>query len=324
MRHVLRALCLSACVLLSAQASFAQGGPRTIVCIDNNNDAFTNDAEGYLRARYPNAVFKRGGGTLTDCLGQLRDGDTLIVVCHANAHGFGWGGEEYDGFGAGDGRMPVPDGFGALRNITIIWIGCETTQDPDGDGEDRPLVDKLRDAMGGAANGHPAPTGFMNTVITNVNYGLSGGTPEQQAAARQCLTNDRSWERNHPPANRPNTGGQGQPANQQSAAQAQVNNNCPGAGGAVAVTIPNAVSQPAGPNQAKTPGYKEPVNRAQYAARVPGPECVPPPYCGCADPPEGVSAEVEAGIPTLSFWALAVMGLALLTVGVVVLRRPGL
>lgn len=330
MRQVIRALFLALCVLTSAPTAFAQGAPRTIICIDDVNDDFTNNAEGYLRAQYPNATIKRGGGTLTDCMGQLRNGDTLIIVCHGlnNGEGFRWGGNNYFGFGGGEDDLPVPPGFNNLRNITVRFISCWSARDPDGPtGADRPLTDKIRDAMGGAANGHPAPTGFTGVAFAQVNYRMTGGTPAQQAAARDCLNNNPGWQ-NNPPANRPNTGGQGQPANQQSAAQAQVNNNCPGAGGAVTITIPNQVSQPAGPNDQppKTPGYKAPVDRPnyQFAAGSPGPTCAPPPYCGCSDPPEGISAEDEAGIPTLSFWALSAFGLALLTVGVVMLPRPTL
>lgn len=327
MSRFIRSLILVVCAMIAAPVATAQAQPRTIICIDDVNDDFTNNAEGYLRAQYPNAIITRGGN-LRDCMAQLNNGDTLIIVCHGlnNGEGFQWGGNNYFGFGTGPDDMPVPPGFGNLHNITVQWITCWSNNDPDGSGEDRPLTEKIRDAMGGAGNGHPMPTGYTGISFAAVNYSMSGGTAEQQAAARQCLTNNPAWQ-NNPPANRPGTGGAGQPANQQSAAQSQVSNtNCPGAGGAVTITIPNAVATPQGPNQPKTAGYKRPVDRPgmQVAAGVGGPTCTPPPYCGCSDPPEGISADDSSAIPAVSGTGLALIAAAVVVFGLVVVRRIGI
>jgi hypothetical protein len=125
---------------------------KKVICIDDNgnaNDGFLNGHEGWERQEAgPDDVIVKGG-SLTDCMAQLAEGDELVIVAHGvnGGEGFNWGGQTYWGFGDGDDEMPVPEGFDELK-IHIKFCSCWSARDPDGPGTDTPLTDKLKDKAG--------------------------------------------------------------------------------------------------------------------------------------------------------------------------------
>lgn len=258
--------CLAAILLVAAHADLAYA--KRVICIDGAGDAFLNNAEGYYRANpLPGDVISVGGN-LTDCLAQVADGDQIVIVAHGGNNGatFTWGGMQYTGFGGGQGTMPVPPGFNMLRRVDAQLVWCYSARDPDGDGPDRTFRQKMVDALGGPNSGNTAG-GYLNAVIGRVSFGVRGGTRAQQEAALKCLTDDPSWM-NNPPVNRP-----GAQTTQQTAAQAEISNNCPGAGGAVTVVINNREG-----NGQQT-GYWHPFSEVVAA----GCGCEMCPDCGCPD-----------------------------------------
>lgn len=308
---------LAGAVAVLVLAGTAYG--KKVICVDGCNSAFVNNHEGYERALGLAATdVIQVGGSLTDCLAMLVNGDTLVIIAHGTGTGtcFVWDGMEYTGFGAGAGQLPVPDGFAALRNITFRFCTCWSARDPDGGGADTSLVDKLTGAMGGAGRGH-VPGGFNDLARARVCFLVRGGTAEQRAAAIACLEANGDWM-NNPPANRPGTGGKGQPANQQTAAQMAVD-NCEGAGGAgnIRVTIPNRV-----PAEGTPGGYKQPVNTVEPPAPGDGAvgcSCTQLPGCGW-----GEQESVFVGdIPTVPEWGLIAMTLLAAAGGTVVIVRRG-
>ena len=204
------------CALVGADASWA----KTVALIDNSfNDNFLNCGEGWVRATgVPNANIQIGGNFTTG-LGTLANADELIIVAHSTGPGdFVWGGTAYSAFGAGVGQMAVPAGFGALKNIVVNYVTCFSATAPDGG---KSILDKILTAMGGAGNTDTG-TGFVGTANTHVAWNMSNGTADEYTAATACVNAGGSpWMKN-PPSNRPNTGGNMQPANQRSAAQALV------------------------------------------------------------------------------------------------------
>src|SRR5262249_25577928 len=152
------------------------------------------------------------GGILTDCLKNVADGDTLFIVAHGREKGakFVWGGAAYPGFGFGAGYA-MPDGFDKLKNVNVTLATCWSANDPDGKGPDTSLVDKMVKAMGGAGNKNTV-TGFNDLAQSECVPSFTGQKAAIDAAI-ECYKKDSSWM-NNPPANRPGTGGNGQPANQ--------------------------------------------------------------------------------------------------------------
>jgi hypothetical protein len=237
---------------------------KRIFCIDGAGDAFLNNAEGYYRANpFPGDVLSVGGN-LTDCMGQLEDGDILYIVTHGGNNGgtFTWAGQQYTGFGNGAGLMPVPQGFNTRSRIDVQLVWCYSARDPDGPGPEKTFRQKMVDALGGVNSGNTAG-GYLNAVVGRVTYSVRGGTRAQQDAVVQCLKDDPTWIAN-PPVNRP-----GAQATQLTAAQA-IANNCAGAGGAVTVVIPNRVGNP------QQTGYWAPFEELQ-----PGPAAIAVASCAC-------------------------------------------
>jgi hypothetical protein len=262
-RPILSFIAVLAAILFVASAADA----KRVICIDGAGDTFLNNAEGYYRVnQFPGDVISRGG-SLTDCMAQLQDGDGLYIVTHGGNNGgnFTWGGMQYTGFGNGAGLMPVPAGFDTRRRVDVQLVWCYSARDPDGNGPEKPFRQKMVDALGGPNSGNTAG-GYLNPVIARVTYSVRGGTRAQQQAALKCLGDDRTWLSN-PPVNRP-----GAQATQLTAAQTIVD-NCAGAGGAVTVVIPNRV----GTDQQT--GYWHPFEEFQIAACA----CETCDDCGCPD-----------------------------------------
>ena len=251
------------CITLMTAALSSHG--KKVICIDADDSAFVNNHEGYERQRGlgPNDVI-RMGGNLTDHLAQVANNDELVIIAHGagEGQGFNWGDTTYIGFGAGANQMPVPPGFGNLRNVTVKFCSCWSARDPDGAGPNRSLTAKILDAMGGADKGHTI-SGFNNIAVVQAKYRSRGGTEAQRNAAKTCLKEDPSWMRKAP-KNRP-----GAQENQEAAAQALVN-ACAGAGGAGIVII--TVTE-----------YSEPVNTIDdppAGSGADGCSCAGPPGCG--------------------------------------------
>jgi hypothetical protein len=238
---------------------------KKVVCVDGAGDGFLNNAEGYHRATAKDGDTVVVGGSLKDCMDQVGEGDCLVIIAHgveieienedgsiSIEYGFTWDGENYTGFGEGEGNMPVPEDFKDLKNVTVKLVGCWTSC-PGADG--RSLTDDIVRELGEGGTA----TGFPGVCEGGVYFTLKGGTDEERKKAAECLNNNDAWQ-GKPPSNRPNTGGAGQPPNQQSAAQAQLA-GCAGTGD-VKVCIEQQVGQREGPH-GKPPcksGYLEVVN----------------------------------------------------------------
>jgi len=259
---------LAAIVLLAVPAHAF----KRVICIDGAGDRFLSNAEGYYRASFalPGDVISVGGN-LTDCMAQLQDGDNLYIVTHGGNNGgtFVWGGQDYTGFGDGNGLMPLPPGFGARRQVDVQLVWCYSGRDPDGAGPDKPFRQKMIDILGGPNSGNTVG-GYLNAVITRVTYSVRGGTRAQQDAAFKCLDDDKSWL-DKPPVNRP-----GAQVTQLTAAEAIVD-NCPGAGAAVTVVIPNRVGND------QQSGYWHPFQEIQAQLQLAACGCEVCDDCGCGD-----------------------------------------
>lgn len=239
---------LSASALIAlSQAAIA----KKVICVDGCNSAFVNNHEGYERANMAAGDVIQVGGNLQDCLAMLANGDTLVIIAHGfgMGQGFIWGGAQYTGFGGGAGQHPVPAGFGALMMINVKFCSCWSAKDPDGAGANTPLTEKIRDAMGGAGNGHTVG-GFTDLATSTVCYRVTGPNPDLAIAN---LKANNAWM-NNPPTNRP-----GAATTQQTAAQAQLNTRFP----------------PAGTYTVVITAYKQPVNKvvAPVGGGVGGCEC---------------------------------------------------
>ncbi|MBL7941519.1 MAG: hypothetical protein JNM00_02075 [Flavobacteriales bacterium] len=206
-----------ACLLLLTPDASA----RKVICIDDNgnaNDGFLNGHEGWERQNAKPGDVIQKGGSLTDCINQLQNGDTLVIVAHGygSGQGFQWGGEDYEGFGDDEGEMPLPPGFNKT-GIHIKFCSCWSARDPDGPGADNPdtsLLDKLKSAMGGGATGE----GFTDLSESQICWKWSGGTAAQCNAVGDSLKKDSNWLK-YPPHNRPGP----PPQTDQSCAQAIAN-----------------------------------------------------------------------------------------------------
>ncbi len=178
---------------------------KKIVCIDSGGDGFLNAHEGWERQNADDDTVIQVGGSLTDCLAQLEDGDQLVIVAHGinGGEGFKWGNGYYYGFGDGEDEMPVPDGFDELENIKVDFCTCWSKKDPDGaDGDDTSLCDKIEDALGAGSSAN----GFTDLATSQACYTLTpveggGATKADVKAAQDCLNSDGSWTE-EPPHNR--------------------------------------------------------------------------------------------------------------------------
>jgi hypothetical protein len=253
-------------ILASASPVVAQ---KKVICIDNAGGAqsrFLNNHEGYERALGigPNGVVQIGGN-LTDCLAMVANGDELVIIAHGAPGSFTFGGQNYTAFTAmgppAPGELLVPAGFANLMNVRVRFCSCFSMNDPPG--PDTAMTAKILNAMGGAGRGHNV-TGFNGTSGTAPVPTLCLGTPAQRTMAANDLNANLGWRQNAP-ANRPNTGGAGQPANQRTAAQAQADALL--GAGVVTVKIPNQVGALGPPAVA---GYIMPIDGAGF---LNGSEC---------------------------------------------------
>lgn len=224
---------------LVALAGATGATAKTVALIDNSfNDNFLNNGEGWVRASGVLNANIQIAGSFTDGLAKLVNGDDLIIVAHSTGAGnFVWNRTVYTGFGNAANEMPVPGGFVSLEPITVQFVTCYSSSAPSGGGDS--ILFKLLRAMPSDFN---SGTGFVGTACTHVIWNMSNGTAAQYTAAEVCLgQNNSSWVQN-PPANRPATGGQGQPANQRSVGQARMDNNCQGVpANTLTFNIPNRV-----------------------------------------------------------------------------------
>jgi hypothetical protein len=257
---------------------------KTVALIDNSfNDTFLNCGEGWVRATgVPDANIQIGGN-FTNGLGTLASGDMLIIVAHSTGPGnFVWGNTVYTGFGSGPNQMPLPNGFGNLNQMTVNFVTCFSATAPNGGTS---ILTQLLTAMSG---GDAVGSGFVGTANTHVVWNMSNGTAAQYASAVTCIQAGGSPWTNNPPSNRPNTGGNAQPANQRSAGQALMDNNCAGVPpNTLTFNIPNRVG-----TLNQVTGYAPPTDggmpNAANLAPVDGgrtwPSCeCGPPVCGTGD-----------------------------------------
>jgi hypothetical protein len=253
---------------------------KTVALIDNSfNDNFLNCGEGWVRATGVLDANIQVGGNFTTGLGRLADDDALIIVAHSSGAGnFVWGGTEYSAFGAAVGQMAVPADFGDRKNITVNFVTCFSAAAPE---SGKSILDQLLGAMNGLDNGNTG-SGFVGTANAHVAWNLSNGTAAQYTAATGCVDAAGSpWIKN-PPANRPNTGGNMQPANQKSAAQALVD-GCNGVPtGKLTFNLPNRVGA-----VGVTTGYPAPTDGAapgaSPASKVAGTHVLDVAGCGSGD-----------------------------------------
>ncbi len=289
---------------------------KRVICIDGAGgglDPAINTKEGYERAlgiTAPPDIVSFGG--IAACLGMVASGDELVVICHGGPGTFTFGGVTYTGFGGGAGQLPIPAGW-PLMNVRIRFCSCFSANDPPG--ADTSVTSKILAAIGGAGAGNTAG-GFQGTAGILPIPVLCGGTAAQRAAAAAALQNMLVMWASNPPSNRPGTGGAGQPANQQSAAQAKVD-QVVGAG-VIVVKIPNQVGQIGPP---PVGGYIMPLDQVLVTASgVGGPICN---GCVCFPPFEWVDGG-DLAIPTVSEWGLIFMGIGFLVGGPFILRRIGM
>jgi hypothetical protein len=293
---------------------------KRVICIDGAGggmDPAINIKEGYERAlgitSPPDVVSI--GGALTDCLAMVANDDELVIIAHGGPGTFDWGGMTYTGFGMGPGLMPVPPGFGALTGVHARFCACFSANDPKG--ADTSVTSKLLEAMGGAGGTGNTVGGFQAEAGPGVIPVLCGGTAQQQMMAGDALNNMLAMWTAFPPANRPGTGGPGQPPNQQTAAQQKVDQVV--GPGVIVVKIPNQVGMFTDPPAPNVGGYVMPTDGGNLAAR----SGIFPPVCmGCACLFFGwVDGGPLSAIPTLSEWGLLSLAGVFVLGGAFMLRR---
>lgn len=212
-----------------------------------------------------------------------------------------WDGVLYSGFGNGAGQLPVPPGFADLEDVTVEFISCYSAMDPDGAGADTSLLTKLVAAMGGAANGNTG-TGYVGTANSQIYSKLDGGNNDQQKLARASLNQMEGLWTTNPPANRPGTGGQGQPDNHQTAGQAMVDATV--GDNVIVFSIPNEVGG------IGVAGYGPPTDNVTFGGG--------PSDCGTGD----VEYLLDAvAVPSLGFGATLGLAAVAMAVGIALLRR---
>jgi hypothetical protein len=227
MRRILRVTVLVAgsLGLLSAAVH-----ARTIVCVDGGNDEYVSMIEGYYRSLLAPPDDIQVGTNLTDCLAKAADGDRIIIVAHGvrtngvAGGGFHWAGTNYSGFGFGTGvpgmtPFPIPAGLRSRRNLTITIVSCWSSLDPDGAGGQVSVTLSL--FVGLLAGQGNTVDGFNGLAQPGYGFAWRNGSAAQQQAATTLLQTNRTWQAN-PPSNRP-----GANPNQQTAAQALVDQMFP-------------------------------------------------------------------------------------------------
>lgn len=163
--------------VLSATPAFG----KRVVCISVKVDAGGQPTEdGYL-ASYEGWVRKNPqegdviirGGNLTDCLANVQNGDTLIIIAHGvkicDPSGgelrieFAWGATRYIGFGNGTNEVALPAGFNTRTNVKVELGMCYSKRDVDAGGPEKSLAVKILDALGGG-QGNVVTKAYQNTV----------------------------------------------------------------------------------------------------------------------------------------------------------------
>ena len=253
-----------------------------------------NSLEGYENAR--GWDYLSIGGSLTDGLAHVADGDQLDICAHGFSDGrFVWGGIRYTGFGIGPGLMPVPATFNPRHNVRAWLLMCYGGFDPDGLGPNTSIANKLLAAMGGAGQGNIV-LGMNTPMLCGVCPVLTGGNPASRTAARLCLLDDPSWQY-YPPSNGGRTPTQEMVAN-------EIIAQCAAANG-VTLVIPDRVAPFNGT------GYLAPTGTLQCAANS------VPDDCGC------VEAEVvdPTSVPLASPGSVSLLVFALSGLGSLILIR---
>jgi hypothetical protein len=211
---------MMAILVTCASVAGAQMMPRRWVIIDARGAgaaglAFLSNAEGFERARaaqagQPMTTFQVGGN-FTNFLANVGNGDELVIIAHSAIERVGpmdrtirrfamiWSGMPFFGFGPGMGEMPVPAGLANLMNVRVTMHTCFSARDPDGNGAETALTDKLRARMGAGCT----VAGYMNSCVSNNVWNVTGGTLPQRNAARTVLQDNRTLWNLLPPANRP-------------------------------------------------------------------------------------------------------------------------
>lgn len=265
--------------LLMTSDAFA----KTVVCVSQDGDRYTNIAEGYYRqlvAGQQGAVVQVGttAAELRDCLSQVAANDTLYVAGHGWKSIFKWGATLYAGFSGGRAAVgtgainrntkaayptiPLPANFpGAGIVVTGTVTACYSASALQGG---RSVVTTLQDGIAAAS---PAVSGFTGeAMMVAPTYRLTGGNVAERNAANTCLgtaagVNTSAGIRLWLASFRPPTSGAN--PNAQTKADEAINNmNCPNANGKVSITIryntapwDRALGAPAAAAPAKTTSW---------------------------------------------------------------------
>lgn len=218
---------------------------KRVVCITGDGSGYSNNIEGYERILAKNAEKDKKqpqstikvGGKIKECLAEVANGDTLVMVAHGHKGGFTWNDDKetkkaYDTFA----EVPLPNGFDKLTNVSVIFDACYSCT-----GGAIPaqvcMCDSLLKEMSQKKDNGNSCVGFKDVVDGSSlpNLSMKKGVKRDQEeikAGYACIRADQSWM-NLPPSNRP-----GAEQNQKTAAQAIVDDNkkCPGANGNLLVT----------------------------------------------------------------------------------------
>ena len=177
--------------------SFGAEAQKIVVCV--SSDAPVTEPEGFARKMASSlslSVDIYPGVNLSDCLDHVVDGDFLLIVAHGLPGVFQWNGQIYDGFDGdqyqqGQNKITLPNNFNQLQGVQIFLSICDSATDPDGNGSNFSIAEKLLQAMGGQ-NIQKIDKGVFadhkkNIVgasegdsASSVKIKLTGLTPEQE------------------------------------------------------------------------------------------------------------------------------------------------
>lgn len=273
------ASCAALAVLLVAASLAEETQPKRVVCITGDKSGFAYDGEGWERTlaaqnkgkdnadkdKLPKTDFFIGTAdkpvTLTKCLADVADNDTLVIITHGSDDGFfSWhDGKEkkrFNNFGGKDqNSVPVPDGFNKRTGVKIHFVACFSCKlAPPPQDKPRSFCKKILDSMGTKNT----CVGAQDVARVGNSISFEKTTKKIGAAARKCLQDNKSYN-NYPPVNRPDS-----PDNQQIQAQKLLDNKdkCPGAQGAKIKTITYVE-----PYQRIVEGNKESVKKPLLACK---------------------------------------------------------
>jgi hypothetical protein len=190
---------------------------KTVVIVDiklfdgqPEEDGFLSNREGHARAGLREGDVVIRGGSLTDALAQVENGDTVLIICHSRMdQGFRWQGELYRDFlphqeDPPEGPMMLPEGFENLENVTIKLETCYSERvDPDSDDTlAQRLLWEMKEDSGNAV------TGFEGTCKCCAQFeptSFDGVPPARQQQWLDAIDHiaeyNPSWV-NNPPINR--------------------------------------------------------------------------------------------------------------------------